>query len=321
MQRSRPALFRLILAAALIVAASRADAAEGFALTPPPGPHPVGLKVIAQSDASRASLPEPDVFGHSKYGQRARPMQTLLWYPAAASGRHIACLDYLKTGWTEDDTAMRTADVAKALDAKLRADGTAPARVQQAMLATRDAAPLAGRFPVVIYAPNFAASAAENADLCEYLASHGYIVLASASRGSRSRFMTDDLDGLEAQAADIVCLTAYAATVPGADMQRVAAVGFSWGGRANVFAAAKSARIKALVSLDGSVRSYPQLIADSKYVTPLTVTVAVAVAVPMLSIGSASQSINYARQVNLSSHCPHQPPPPQYTRPPQPPYR
>src|SRR5450830_1294021 len=92
MQRSRPTLFRLIVAAALIVAASRADAAEGFAL-PPPGPHPVGLRVIAQSDASRASLPEPDVFGHSKYGERARPIQTLLWYPAAASGRHIAYLD------------------------------------------------------------------------------------------------------------------------------------------------------------------------------------------------------------------------------------
>jgi tetratricopeptide (TPR) repeat protein len=51
-----------------------------------------------------------------------------------------------------------------------------------------------------------------------------------------------------------------------------------------VFAAARSARIKALVSLDGSVRSYPQLITASKYVTPATV------AVPILSIGSASQS-------------------------------
>src|SRR5450830_1822165 len=251
MQRSRPTLFRLILATALILAASRADAAEGFALTPLPGPHPVALKVIAQSDASPASLPEPDFFGHSKYGERARPMQTLLWYPAAASGRHIAYLDGLKTGWTEDDTDMPAADVARALGAKLRADGTAPARVQQTMLATRDAAPLAGRFPVVIYAPSFAASAAENADLCEYLASHGYIVLASASRGSRTRVMTDDLDGLEAQAADILFLTAYAAAVPGADMQRVAAVGFSWGDLANVFAAAKSARIKALISLDG----------------------------------------------------------------------
>jgi hypothetical protein len=285
MQRSSPALFGLILTVALFAATPRVFAAEGFALTPPAGPHAVGLKVIAQSDASRASLPEPDIFGHSKYGERARPMQTLLWYPAAAGGHHLHYLDYLKTSATEDDSGMPTAEVDKAVDVKLRANGTAPGRVQQAMLATRDALPAAGKFPVVIYAPSFAASAAENADLCEYLASHGYIVLASASRGSRSRLMTDDLDGLEAQAADILYLTAFAATVPGADMQHVAATGFSWGGLANVFAAAKSVRIKALVSLDGSVRSYPQLIADSKYVTPATV------AVPMLSIGSANQSI------------------------------
>lgn len=44
--------------------------------------------------------------------------------------------------------------------------------------------------------------------------------------------------------------------------------GGSWGGIANALAAARDSRIKALVSLGGSVRVYPELIAAAKYVNP-----------------------------------------------------
>lgn len=268
----------LVLCAPLTIAATPA-----LQITPAAGPHAVGLRVVAQVDASRLTLPDPDAFGKSRYGERARPMQTLVWYPAAAGGKHIEYFEYLKTALTEDDSALPAAELDKG-SAKLLRENDA-ARMHQPMLAVRDAVPAAGMYPVVIYAPSFAASALENADLCEYLASHGYIVLASASRGPRQRLMSDDVDGLEAQAADIAFLSAYAATLRGADPHQLAVVGYSWGGLANVFAAARSARIKALVSLDGSVRSYPQLIAAAKYVTPANV------AVPMLSIGAQSQSI------------------------------
>ena len=60
----------------------------------------------------------------------------------------------------------------------------------------------------------------------------------------------------------------------------MAAVGFSWGGLANVFAAARSSRIKALVSLDGSIRFHPKIWGAASYVRPATT------AVPMLSLGS-----------------------------------
>ena len=56
---------------------------------------------------------------------------------------------------------------------------------------------------VLIYAPSDSSVSWENADLCEYLASHGYVVLASPSMGVSTRDMTDDLDGINAQARDI----------------------------------------------------------------------------------------------------------------------
>lgn len=251
-------------------------------LTPPPGKHAVGMKVVQQYDYSRSANPDVDVFGKSKYGQRARPMQTLVWYPAQASkAKPVTLLDYIQASLAEDDFSLDAGDLRKA-SARWINHPRRPAA--QTMLAVRDARPAPGTFPVVVYAPSFATSADENADLCEHLASHGYIVVASGSRGARYKTMTDDLEGIEAQAADIAFLIAHAQTLPGADTSRTAAVGFSWGGISNVVAAARTNRVHALVSLDGSIRSYPHLLAPAKALTPANT------AVPMLSIGKRPET-------------------------------
>lgn len=250
------------------------------ALTPAAGPHAVGLHIVRQLDASRPATPKVTLFGARTAADTGRPMQTLVWYPAqVSSAAHVRYLDYLQSGLT-DDFALSASDLASAS----KKWSNLPA-AQTPMLAVHDARAVAGPFPVVIYAPSFGAGAAENADLCEYLASHGYIVLASASRGARDNAMTDDLEGVQAQAADIAWLASYAATIPGADLSKLAVAGYSWGGLANVFAASQSGRVKALVSLDGSVRYYPQLITAAGAITPANT------AVPMLSIGSRPDSI------------------------------
>src|SRR5262249_48334464 len=117
-----------------------------------------------------------------------------------------------------------------------------------------------GRFPVVIYAPGASSQSWENIDLCEYLASYGYVVIASPDMGSKTRDMTIDLDGINTQASDISFLVGYAAKLPDTDMSGVAVMGHSWGGISNVFAAARDSRIGALVALDGSARYYPALV-------------------------------------------------------------
>jgi len=118
----------------------------------------------------------------------------------------------------------------------------------------RNARALPGKFPVVIYSPSISSNVFENVELMEFLASHGYLVIASPALGLETRAQKDDLAHAEAQAADIRFLVGYAQTLPQADTGRIAAVGFSWGGMANVLAAAQDDRIKALVSLDGTVR-------------------------------------------------------------------
>lgn len=286
-----PIFLSSVLLSALLFCAL--PAAQATTLIPGPGPLPVGLKVLKQYDHARVYKTRVSLTtGKPTSGERARPMQVLVWYPATRAGRPLSVGDYIGTRATESGFDLTPEQVKRrsALEiSQLAGSEGGQQELAQAMLAALDAPARDGRFPVVIYAPSFSASASENADLCEYLASHGYIVLSSASKGAHTRAMTDDIEGLETQAADIAYLIAQAAALPQADLERLAVAGFSWGGLANVMAAARDDRIKALVSIDGSVRYFPQFVDGGKaavpYVTPARLPV------PLLYLAQRPTSI------------------------------
>ena len=56
-----------------------------FALEAKQGPHAVGLRVVEQYDYSRIFQPLIDDLGQPYRAERARPLQTLIWYPAQKS--------------------------------------------------------------------------------------------------------------------------------------------------------------------------------------------------------------------------------------------
>ena len=270
-----------------------ASAQSHLTRTNPAGRHAVGLRIVEQYDRSRGYRGVTDAYtGQETIGERARPIQTLIWYPAEkGTGSAVRAEDYVRLGATADDFGQAPAerDRLEAAYVSSRVSALPPARAKAeltaSMLANRDATPTAGRFPVVIYAPSYRADAFENADLCEYLASHGYVVIASPSVGQTPGGMTDDLEGAETQMGDIEFLIGYAYGLPEADTRRLAVIGYSWGGLANVMAAAKDSRILALVALDGSVRTYPAVIDQSRFLTPARVTA------PLLYVAAAPKQV------------------------------
>jgi pimeloyl-ACP methyl ester carboxylesterase len=231
-----------------------ASQTAAFEFLQKPGPYPVGLKVVDQYDPSRiypASLRDSS---KSSVGEDARPLQTLIWYPSLRStGKPMTVGDYAQLADTEihfgtpDKKNNRWRSLLKTSS-------------DISLWAVRDAKLATGRYPILIYAPSDSSVSWENADLCEYLASYGYVVLASPSIGVSTRDMTDDLDGINAQARDISFLVTYARSLSDADLSEVAVLSWSWGGISSLFAAARDPRITALVSLDGSMRYYPGLV-------------------------------------------------------------
>ncbi len=229
-----------------------------------PGRYPVGMKVVDQYDRSRTySANAPS---RTTAGDETRPLQTLIWYPSLKSPvKPMTVGDYVRLADTEmhfnapDKKENRWRTLLKtSLDTPL--------------WAVQDAQVTKERYPVLIYAPSDSSVSWENADLCEFLASHGYVVLASPSMGVSTRDMTDDLDGINAQARDISFLITYAQTLPNTDLSEVAVVSWSWGGASSLFAAARDPRIDALVSMDGSMRYYPGLVKMAGDVHPERMT-------------------------------------------------
>ncbi|KAG9547785.1 hypothetical protein KCV01_g23975, partial [Aureobasidium melanogenum] len=226
-----------------------------------PGSHPGGLKVAELRDPSRG-LTEGKTPKTA-----ARPIQTLVWYPAEKGGGHAMNVgDYARLA----DTELRF-EAPDAAHNKWRAQ--LKASFDDTLHAVRDARADEARYPVVIYAPSDSSVSWENADLCEYLASHGYVVIASPSMGASTRDMTDDLAGIDTQARDISFLISYAATLSDVDMGHVAVASWSWGGISSLFAAARDPRIKALVALDGSMRYFPGLVKTAGDVHPERMTI------------------------------------------------
>jgi len=260
----------IFIAIALFVCPSSlcsASQPSTFQFLQKPGRYPVGLRVVDLYDRSRTDLAFPQDSSKSSAGDDGRPLQTLVWYPALGNtNKPITVGEYVQLADTEIhfDAPHPGQNRWRSL---LKASLDAP------LWAIRDAEAAKGLFPILIYASSDSSVSWENADLCEYLASHGYVVLASPSMGVSTRDMTDDLAGINAQARDISFPINYAKSLANTDSSEVAVVSWSWGGISSLFAAARDSRIDALVSMDGSMRYYPGLVKRAGDIHPERMTI------------------------------------------------
>jgi len=257
----------VVLATALVASVATAQGVPSFQFrfTEKPGPYSVGLKVIEQYDRSRVFHSTSDAAGKSVTADGFRPLQTLVWYPAEASkAARMTIGDYAALIRTETsfEKPMEHGKSQSFVEDFTRGTTALP------VWALRDAPAQPNRFPLVIYAPGLDAPAIENIELCEYLASHGFVVLATPSMGATERAMTVDVSGANAEAQDISFLIDYAKNLPDTEMSSVAVIGYSWGGMSALFAAARDKRIGAIVSLDGSFRYGPATVQQAGDVHP-----------------------------------------------------
>jgi len=239
-----------------------------FRFTQPHGDFGVGLKVVEQYDESRTFRPAIDSNGAAFTGERGRPLQTLVWYPATpTNGETLSYADYVGL-WDTETSFGSPQHVAEDRRIKPFLSTNLPSK----MWAIRNASPIAGRFPVVIYSPGASHPAWDNADLCEYLASHGYVVIAVSSIGRTTRRVSVDVAGAITAARDITFLIGFAKSLPDTDASAVAVAGHSWGGLAGLFAAANDDRVRALISLDGSLR-YLSGVVEEGHVHPTRIRI------------------------------------------------
>jgi len=237
----------------------------GACQAPAPGAreHAVGFRTGWAFDPTRSYRTAFD--GGQTYGAEPapRPLAWLAWYPAEPdTGTPMVAGDRLELAHDARVAALTPAveghargiyveqvfgTEEEALDAL--GQSTLAALLARPVAARRDATPAAGRFPLVLYRSGAGSSFEDNAELCETLARHGHVVVASPYLRGDGRDL--GIDTREDSSADMEFLIALARSWDFVAEERVALVGHSAGAQAILRHAARAGSSgDALVLLD-----------------------------------------------------------------------
>jgi hypothetical protein len=239
MKKSRTSAGALMLAAgwALIISVGSAFGADsplwgGLQ----PGPFGVGFKTIELFDNSRSFQPEKDFFGAPIAGESARPVQVCYWYPTTkdTTGTTMVYSEYAFP-YPADS---RLFPMLSNLQNREMATIFAFTRGNQAMvsrlmnyrlLAVRDVSPASGVFPLIVYHGSERGAYSQNAVLCEYLASQGFIVVTTHVVGASGFDSSDQPPDIEAAARDKELAVAAMHELPFVNTQKLGLIGYNYG--------------------------------------------------------------------------------------------
>lgn len=142
----RGALVLLLVFASSTFASAQNAPAESpgrFTFAPKPGPYPVGFRVVFQYDSSRTYQEAVDLLGKPNTAELARPVQTLIWYPAQKSDNPpIVFGDYLALSVKELEPTAAKGSI-EALDQLKKTYGDV---VTEKTWAVKDASPAPGPY-------------------------------------------------------------------------------------------------------------------------------------------------------------------------------
>jgi hypothetical protein len=230
------------------------------------GAHSVGYDHVVKTDRTRPYDRTMDYANTLTF----RPMPISSWYPLASADslETVSISDYTRV-LKEEEEWESLPDAYFFSWFYYPETPAGKANLGRLTHAFRGGEVREGKHPVVIYAPSYQASSAENFILCEYLASQGYLVLATPSRGVDQRQMGKGTTAeAEAQLHDLNFLVGHASTLPNADLDRLYTIGFSFGGFPSVLLAMRNRYVDGVISLDGTMQYHPEVLTASKFYQP-----------------------------------------------------
>ncbi len=213
------------------------------------GPHGVGFRLLQDMDPSRS------------FQGKSRPIRIYLWYPTGkSSGSAMSFRDYADLAALDFGSDRRIPIGSERIDPSLpiitsfSEEGMARLMSKE-LRAVRDAHPGEGRFPVVVLGQGIDfESPLAHVVLCEYLASHGYVVVTTPLLGVHSRLSGVGILDVEAHVRDAEFASGRARDLSFVDSSRLGAAGFDLGGISALLLAMRNPDVKALVTMDCAVQ-------------------------------------------------------------------
>ena len=231
-----------------------------------PGQYGVGYRTIERYDSSRVFGNKTDYFGQVIPGERLRPMQICLWYPAETSDSDIKVVlgEYSFTYPNNDEfmrhlSMIQNRDIGYWMQNLGIGSGVMLNLLSVNMEAVKDAPIADGSFPLLIYFTSLQGDIEENATLCEYLASHGFIVAATHPIGQNSVLPGLSQADLETAIRDRELVWATARTLPGVNPDKLGVFGLSSGGAAALLMQMRNGDVDAVAGMEDSF-TFPPII-------------------------------------------------------------
>jgi tetratricopeptide (TPR) repeat protein len=106
-------------------------------------------------------------------------------------------------------------------------------------------------FPLIIYAPSNSKSSVQNHMICEFLASHGFMILSVGSAGPNSIKREDQKESTMAQVTDMEFILKYLEDSLDIEYANLGLLGFSSGGMATSIFQMRNKNVNAVFSMDG----------------------------------------------------------------------
>ncbi|MDH3492235.1 MAG: hypothetical protein OEM82_01700 [Acidobacteriota bacterium] len=234
-----------------------------------PGNYKIGFRTIFTYDLSRPPVPYSDWDGrlYPTNETKGRQMQINIWFPAKLTEksnriefRHYLQLMSQQTDFSAVDDAMRAFADAQFIY-KTNALGGGESFTQEKLEilkklktnAYTNSEHVEGKFPLIVF-PN-GGSPAFQSIMCEFFASHGFIVAAVALKGQDSS--TDDvsLKGFETAVIDLDFAVREALEIPQVDHKRICMIGNANSSSHIVAYQTRNPNIDCIVSLEGGLLS------------------------------------------------------------------
>nr|WP_298793282.1 acyl-CoA thioester hydrolase/BAAT C-terminal domain-containing protein [uncultured Allomuricauda sp.] len=264
------------------------------------GEYSVGFKTLFTTDDSRESVPYADWSGKLYPEHKAsegRKLPIHIWYPTSDKSKLLSYAYFVKlmTAQTEEDLKRESDTFAKKIFAyqvnQLKGeDGFTMAQLDTLLALKTNASlnthPIQQKFPLVIF-PN-GASPAYQSILCEYLASHGFVVAAVALKGEFSHVRGTSVKGLETAVSDLQFTLGQLFKLPNVNKEEVALIGNAMASSICASLASRNKKIKALISLEGGLLSQfeQNILNETNFYEPQRITL------PLLAIYAPHPSIS-----------------------------
>ncbi|TFH46497.1 MAG: tetratricopeptide repeat protein [ANME-2 cluster archaeon] len=206
----------------------------------------VGFKLIETVDNSRVFN-----FSIEEKEYKPRPLRIHLWYPSKQKSENYLTVDsYLKI-CSEDFVPIVNLPVQ--LQKGLGNENLEQFSNKQTA-SILNAIPEYGNFPLIIIGQGlYFESPLSHFILCEYLASHGYIVATSALFGTHNRLVNLNVQDLETQIRDMEFIIAEVKKQKITSSNKTGIIGFDLGGMSGMILTMRNPGIAAFISLDAGI--------------------------------------------------------------------